>query len=529
MELLFITINVIDLLYHSYIRTLSEYNLWLYILRALVETNQYYSNSDINNKVDELESLPEVNNVDKVSVSQTEECLLNEISDSDSSSESSDSSEDSSHELEVEGNIENCESESSDSDLILNEDESPSTDNHLDLEVAGSSHVEDIICSRDLGEVIKLKSERQLTDQEKYMLLKIPFVPASNYRFPPRIFNGYTRHFQHAWLKSYNGLVYSVSEDGGFCKYCVLFGKSSPGKQQGVLVSVPLINFKRACEKLTKHFHSGRTGLQYHRAAVLEAKEFIRVMEDKSKGIKEQVDMQRSKRIEENISELVPIAQTVIFCGKQGIALRGHSDDSLAIEEDPKANHGNFYALLKFRILSGDVILKEHLKTASKNALYTSKTVQNDMIAVCGDIIRNKILALVYQAGVYSVIADEATDRSNREQLSITIRFVNDNKPVEKFLGFQECTSGISGEALADNILEQLKAWQLHPQYMRGQAYDGAGAMAGKTKGVAARINTLYPKALYTHCAAHRLNLCVVKCCGIIEVNNVMHIAESIS
>ena len=143
------------------------------------------------------------------------------------------------------------------------------------------------------------------------------------------------------------------------------------------------------------------------------------------------------------------------------------------------------------------------------HALYTSKTVQN---VVCGDIIRNKILALVYEAKIYSVIADKATDRSNKEQLSITIRFVNNNKPVEKFLGFQECASGVSGEALADSILEQLKVWQLHPQYMRGQAYDGAGAMAGKTKGVAAQISTLYPRALYTPCAAHRLNLCVVKC-----------------
>jgi len=86
-----------------------------------------------------------------------------------------------------------------------------------------------------------------------------------------------------------------------------------------------------------------------------------------------------------------------------------------------------------------------------------------------------------------------------------------------------------SGEALADTILQQLEKWQLHPQHMRGQAYDGAGAMTGKTKGVAARICALYPKAQHTHCAAHRLNLCVVKCCSIIEVNNVMHTVDSIS
>ena len=35
-----------------------------------------------------------------------------------------------------------------------------------------------------------------------------------------------------------------------------------------------------------------------------------------------------------------------------------------------------------------------------------------------------------------------------------------------------------------------------------GQGYDGAGAMAGKRKGVAARIMNKYPKALYTHHAS---------------------------
>ena len=53
----------------------------------------------------------------------------------------------------------------------------------------------------------------------------------------------------------------------------------------------------------------------------------------------------------------------------------------------------------------------------------------------------------------------------------------------------------VTGEALADTILE---------------AYDGAGSMAGATKGVAARISQQYPKACYVHCASHVLNICIV-------------------
>ena len=52
--------------------------------------------------------------------------------------------------------------------------------------------------------------------------------------------------------------------------------------------------------------------------------------------------------------------------------------------------------------------------------------------------------------------------------------------------------------------------------------------MAGKNKGAATQITQQYPKAVYTHCAAHVLNLCVVKCCSIPEVRNTMDIGDRI-
>ena len=36
-------------------------------------------------------------------------------------------------------------------------------------------------------------------------------------------------------------------------------------------------------------------------------------------------------------------------------------------------------------------------------------------------------------------------------------------------------------------------------------------------------------KALFTHCAAHRLNLCVVKCCSIRNVSNMMQTADTVA
>ena len=81
-------------------------------------------------------------------------------------------------------------------------------------------------------------------------------------------------------------------------------------------------------------------------------------------------------------------------------------------------------------------MLKEHLKTAARNALYTIKTVQNEMITICGSIIRRKLLEMVQNAGFFSVIADKATDAANDEQLSICVCFVDNGTPCGAVPGF---------------------------------------------------------------------------------------------
>lgn len=36
--------------------------------------------------------------------------------------------------------------------------------------------------------------------------------------------------------------------------------------------------------------------------------------------------------------------------------------------------------------------LESHLKSAKGNALYTSKVIQNELITICGNIVRDEIL-----------------------------------------------------------------------------------------------------------------------------------------
>ena len=109
------------------------------------------------------------------------------------------------------------------------------------------------------------------------------------------------------------------------------------------------------------------------------------------------------------------------FCGRQGIALRGHRD---ACSEEP--NQENFKALIQFRINAGDVALDSHLKECWKRSTYTSKTTQNELLSCIGEIIQKAIVANVHlycdtTKGFFGIQA-EVTDISNWEQLGIILR-----------------------------------------------------------------------------------------------------------
>ncbi len=73
------------------------------------------------------------------------------------------------------------------------------------------------------------------------------------------------------------------------------------------------------------------------------------------------------------------------------------------------SNEGNFIQLVRFRAET-DTVLSGYLATAPKNARYTSKTIQNELLSVVGRCIRDDIIAEVKSAKYYSIIADETTD-----------------------------------------------------------------------------------------------------------------------
>ena len=51
--------------------------------------------------------------------------------------------------------------------------------------------------------------------------------------------------------------------------------------------------------------------------------------------------------------------------------------------------------------------------------------------------------------------------------------------------------------------------------YVDRAIYDSASTMSGVTTGVQAKLKEIQPKAVYTHCTGHALNLSIVSSCSI--------------
>jgi hypothetical protein len=186
----------------------------------------------------------------------------------------------------------------------------------------------------------------------------------------------------------------------------------------------------------------------------------------------------------------------------KGITLRGHDET-----EDSK-NKGNFSELMELRS-KDNILIRRHLMDKEKKFKYSTAKFQNELTEIISSQIKSEIALKVKNSNIFSLIVDETQDISKHEQVSIVLRYVDDQlKVYESFIGFYRAEN-TDGETLVALIISALKSIDLGIGNVRAQCYDGAGNMSGPYKGVAARILKDNPLAMYIHCHAHILNLCI--------------------
>lgn len=139
-----------------------------------------------------------------------------------------------------------------------------------------------------------------------------------------------------------------------------------------------------------------------HRKSVIAWNQY-KINSQRKTSISDRLEMCRAEHVEQNWHYVKTLAEIILLCSHQEIALRGHR------EGEDSINRGNFLEILNL-VATHDTVINERLKNGPKNAKYTSPDIQNTLINVMGGMVQDSICSSVRKAGAYSILADETKD-----------------------------------------------------------------------------------------------------------------------
>ena len=323
----------------------------------------------------------------------------------------------------------------------------------------------------------------------------------SNFSFPRREFGKNAlvkRSFQATWFNRWKWLHYDVAQDAAYCFTCckaLEMGKvrMSACSDESFVVK-GFTNWKDATRALIKHESSN-----FHKSAAAALASRVDVSDMLSK--------QAAAEKQKNRQYLLKVLSSIRFLARQGLPLRGEGNDT----------DSNLHQLL---VLRGEDHPSIHEFLGRQQLKYTSHDVQNELLSIMAQQILRRIAEQIQSAIFFTIMVDETTDCSNREQVVLVFRWVGEDlAPHEEFIGLH-LTSSIAATALVAIIEDVILRMNIKLEHCRGQCYDGASTMSGKKKGVAKIISTKESRAIYTHCYGHALNLAVgdtVKQCQLMK------------
>ena len=184
--------------------------------------------------------------------------------------------------------------------------------------------------------------------------------------------------------------------------YCTHMSLSASGtvllskRQENVFTQTGFDIWKKASEKFTTHSQSN-----LHREAMMKWQHI------KQAGMIDTI-MENACRSEQLYRRQMLIKQmeSLQFLLKQGLAIRGHDEVD-----------GNLYQLL---LLSSNDCPQLKTWLADKN--YFSPDILNEQITIMGGQLARSLLEDIRKPGIFSLLADEAADVCNKEQLCVCIR-----------------------------------------------------------------------------------------------------------
>jgi len=220
------------------------------------------------------------------------------------------------------------------------------------------------------------------------------------------------------------------------------------------------------------------------------------------KDVQEQINRDRVhwKNV---LSRIIAVIKTL---GKNNLAFRGTN------EKIYQESNGNFLSLIEM-IVEFDPVMQEHIQRIKHDEIhnhYLGHNIQNELINLLASEVKNKIIKEIKETKYFSIILDCTPDASHQEQMTFILRSVDiSTTPIkinEYFLEFLK-VDDTSGKGLFEVIIDEIKNIGLDIDNLRGQEYDNGSNMKGKHQGVQKRLLDINPRAFYTPCGCHNLNL----------------------
>ena len=146
-----------------------------------------------------------------------------------------------------------------------------------------------------------------------------------------------------------------------------------------------------------------------HAQSNMHKETLLKIELSKQTPINALMDKEVKKAQETHKDMLLVVLDSLRCLLRQGLAIRGHQE----IE-------GNLMQLLLLQANRCD-----KLKQYIKDSRYLSNTVIDEMMGYMGMAVLDEFLAEIREAGMFAIIADETTDVSHKEQLCVSIRWVD--------------------------------------------------------------------------------------------------------
>ncbi|KAI3687482.1 hypothetical protein L1987_81179 [Smallanthus sonchifolius] len=307
----------------------------------------------------------------------------------------------------------------------------------------------------------------------------------------------YTRTLSNMEKVDRPWLVYSKEIDKLFCFCCKVFRKGVP---KGKLDGEGYVDWHHAPTSIKNHELSPDHLTNINKW--FDMRKRLKLNETIDKAQYEQFKKERDYWMQ----VLLRITAIVKFLGKHNLAFRGSK------EKLYKKGNGNFLGLVEM-VEEFDPVIKEHVQRITNDEIqvhYLGHKIQNEIIFMLAQEIKKKIIKDIKEAKYYSIILDCTPDSSHQEQMTIIVRYLKFSSNFvtveESFLGFLN-VNDTTGKGLFEITLEELKSLGLELDDMRGQGYDNGANMKGKHQGVQTRFLKENPRAFYTPCGCHSLNL----------------------